>query len=110
MTTQLQISGFRATVLYYQWPRGNLDRVGRRFVRSLRLTMASYQKVRRNPYSDETWNELRVRFPPFQDLYLILFFQVKLARCTDAFDMLELEMDRIYELNVPLDLRVLRPE
>ena len=64
MTTQLLISGFRATVLYYQWPRGNLDRVGRRFVRSLRQTMASYQKVRRNPYNDAHWNDLRVIFPP----------------------------------------------
>ena len=110
MTTQLQISGFRATVLYYQWPRGNLDRVGRRFVRSLRQTMASYQKVRRNPYSDENWNDLRVIFPSVQNLYLILFFQVKLARCTEAFDIMELEMDRIYDQNVPLDLRVLRSE
>ena len=63
MTTQLLISGFRATVLYYQWPRGNLDRVGRRFVRSLRQTMACYQKVRRNPYNDAHWNDLRVIFP-----------------------------------------------
>ena len=63
MTPQLLISGFRATVLYYQWPRGNLDRVGRRFVRSLRQTMACYQKVRRNPYNDAHWNDLRVIFP-----------------------------------------------
>ena len=63
MTTQLLISGFRATVLYYGWPRGNLDRVGRRFVRSLRQTMACYQKVRRNPYNDAHWNDLRVIFP-----------------------------------------------
>ena len=62
MTTQLLISGFRATVLYYQWPRGNLDRVGRRFVRSLRQTMACYQKVRREPYNDSHWNDLRVIF------------------------------------------------
>ena len=62
MTTQLLISGFRATVLYYGWPRGNLDRVGRRFVRSLRQTMACYQKVRRNPYNDAHWNDLRVIF------------------------------------------------
>ena len=62
MTTQLLISGFRATVLYYGWPRGNLDRVGRRFVRSLRQTMACYQKVRRDPYNDAHWNDLRVIF------------------------------------------------
>ena len=110
MPIQLQIAGFRATVLYYQWPRGNLDRVGRRFVRSLRQTMASYQKVRMNPYSDETWNDLRVRLPYFQNLYLILFFQAKLARCTVAFDRLELEMDNIYESNFPIDLRLLRSE
>ena len=73
MTTQLLISGFRATVLYYQWPRGNLDRVGRRFVRSLRQTMACYQKVRRNPYSDAHWNDLRVIFSSVQNLYLIPF-------------------------------------
>ena len=62
-TTQLLISGFRATVLYYGWPRGNLDRVGRRFVRSLRQTMACYQKVRRDPYNDAHWNDLRVISP-----------------------------------------------
>ena len=72
--------------------------------------MASYQNVRRNPYSDEAWNDLRVRLPYFQNLYLMLFFQAKLSRCTDAFDRLELEMDTIYEDNVPLDLRVLRSE
>ena len=110
MTTQLLFSGFRATVLYYQWPRGNLDRVGRRFVRCLRQTMASFQKVRRNPYSDGNWNDLRVIFPSVPTLYLILFLQVKLARCTEAFDIMELEMDRIYDQNVPLDLRVLRSE
>ena len=110
MTTQLLFSGFRATVVYYQWPRGSLDRVGRRFVRSLRQTMSCYQKVRRNPYSDANWNDLRVRFSLLQNFYLILFLQVKLARCTDAFDLLELEMDRIYDQNVPLDLRVLHPE
>ena len=63
MTTQLLISGFRQTVLYYGWPRGNLDRVGRRFVRSLRQTMACYQKVRRDPYNDAHWNDLRVISP-----------------------------------------------
>ena len=73
MTTQLLISGFRATVLYYQWPRGNLDRVGRRFVRSLRQTMACYQKVRRNPYIDAHWNDLRVIFSSVQNLFLIPF-------------------------------------
>ena len=62
-TTQLLISGFRQTVLYYGWPRGNLDRVGRRFVRSLRQTMACYQKVRRDPYNDAHWNDLRVISP-----------------------------------------------
>ena len=36
MMTHLHFSGFRATVIYYEWPMGNLDRVGRRFVRTLR--------------------------------------------------------------------------
>ena len=89
---------------------GNLDRVGRRFVRSLRQTMTAYQQVRMNPYSDDTWNDLRVRTPCFQILYSIIFFQDKLARCTVAFDRLEAEMDDIYEANVPIDLRLLRQE
>ena len=72
--------------------------------------MASYQKVRMNPYSDETWNDLRVRLPYFHSPYLIDTFQAKLARCTVAFDRLELEMDTIYEANVPIDLRLLRSE
>ena len=89
---------------------GNLDRVGRRFVRSLRQTMTAYQQVRMNPYSDDTWNDLRVRIPCFQNLYSIIFFQDKLARCTVTFDRLEVEMDDIYEANVPIDLRLLRSE
>ena len=89
---------------------GNLERVGRRFVRSLRATMTAYQQVRLDPYSDAAWNDLRVRTPCFHNLYSIIFFQDKLARCTVAFDRLEVEMDDIYEANVPIDLRLLRSE
>ena len=60
MMTHIQLPGFRATVIHYEWPMGNLDRVGRRFVRTLRQTMSAYQQVRENPYSDDTWNVLRV--------------------------------------------------
>ena len=110
MMTHLHFSGFRATVIYYEWPMGNLDRVGRRFVRTLRQTMTAYQQVRLNPYSDDTWNVLRVRTPCFQILYSLFYFQEKLSRCTTAFDRLEAEMDDIYEANVPMDLRLLRQE
>ena len=110
MMTHLHFSGFRATVIYYEWPMGNLDRVGRRFVRTLRQTMMAYQQVRLNPYSDDTWNVLRVRTHCFQILYSLFYFQEKLSRCTTAFDRLEAEMDDIYEANVPMDLRLLHHE
>ena len=60
MMIYIQLPGFRATVIHYEWPMRNLDRVGRRFVRTLRQTMSAYQQVRENPYSDDTWNVLRV--------------------------------------------------
>ena len=47
-------------MIYYDWPLEDLDRVGRRFVRTLRQTMTAYQGVRANPYSDSHWNVLRV--------------------------------------------------
>ena len=108
MMTHIYPPGFRATVIYYEWPMGNLDRVGRRFVRILRQTMTAYQQVRASPYCDVSWNVLRVRIYCYQTYYSSSFFQEKLTRCTTAFDRLETVMDEIYEANVPMDLRLLR--
>ena len=70
MLIQIYLPGFRATVVYYEWPMGDLDRVGRRFVRILRQTMTAYQQVRASPYCDVSWNVLRVSICCYQIYYL----------------------------------------